>query len=698
MFVVGCLLAALRLHTPGMRGLFIVWLLCVAALPLAAHGGQYRGPGSVIPPGNPTSSGVSQNKTNGSTVPGVSNPRVPVNPAGIGAGGNAAVGARRSAGSVPRGYAVGDDLGRWEFWWEFGKDPYLQLRDAIYKDRWVDPYLRLWNPRMAADVGMVSPPTADDVRSVAMQLAAMLKSSDDRDTSSACLLALAKIGAARSGMDLVEEFKRFLARGDQELRESAALALGVSGSLDLQTQQVLVDLIGDTTEGQHLSGDSAVNERTRSFAAYGAGLLIKQSRQAGASMRLTAALRHVLNDPFKHERNLMVASIEALALFPRAWRSRAAGALRDSIVADLGKYYDRDLGPGDQLIQAHVPTAIARLLDPGSMIAAKWRERFSDDLRAGLRSSVRGDGKVNHHIAQSCAMALGLMCSPWADDNSAGRQIGELLVDVHRDHRDQQTRSFAVLSLARIGGQKSLAYILSAVDDANKAIEQPWLAMALGVIAASQRVDGSQEGASAEDFRRINASLLDQFGKARNPGTIGAIAVALGLAGSLDARDVLRETLVAQSKRPDVVGYVALGLGLLQDRRAITDLRVLRQGSLRRPFVMMQCVRALGLLGDKDLVGELISELAAPSVTLIRLSALVSALAQIGDRSCLPALQDLMANQDVSPLTRAFAAVALGGICDKSPMSWNSVYATQVNYRAATETLTDGATGILDLL
>ena len=137
---------------------------------------------------------------------------------------------------------------------------------------------------------------------------------------------------------------------------------------------------------------------------------------------------------------------------------------------------------------------------------------------------------------------------------------------------------------------------------------------------------------------------------------------------------------------------------MLQDKRAITDLRVLRQSSLRRPFVMMQCVRALGLLGDKDLVAELISELAAPSVTLIRLSALVSALAQIGDRSCLPALQELMANQDVSPLTRAFAAVALGGVCDKSPLSWNSVYATQVNYRAATETLTDGATGILDLL
>ena len=681
-----------------MRDLLIVGVLFVMASPLAAHGGQYRGPGSVIPPGNPTSSGVSQNKTGGSTVPGVSSPRVPVHSAGPSAGANGAVGARRSAGSVPRGYAVGDDLGRWEFWWEFGKDPYLQLRDAIYKERRGDPQLKLWNPRMAADAGIFSPPTGDDVRAVAVQLAALLKSSDDRDTSSACLLALAKIGSARAGIHLAEQFKPFLARGDQELRESAALALGVSGSLDLETQQILVDLIGDSKDGRLLSGDSAVNERTRSFATYGAGLLLKLSRKAGASMRLTAAIRRVLNEPSKHGRNLMVASIEALALFPRDWRSRAAATLRDSIVEDLGLYYDRDLGAGDQLIQAHVPTAIARLLDRDTIVAAKWRERFSGDLRAGLRSSMRGSGKVNHHIAQSCAMALGLMCTPWEDDNSASRQIGELLVDVHRDHRDQQTRSFAVLSLARIGGQKSLAYILSAVNGANKAIEQPWLAMALGVIAARQRMDGSHDRASAEDFGRITASLLHQFGEANNPGTVGAIAVALGLAGAPDARDALRGTLVAQSKRADVAGYVALGLGLLQDKRAITDLRMLRQNSVRRPFVMMQCVRALGLLGDKDLVAELTSELAAPSVTLIRLSSLVSALAQIGDRSCLAPLQQLMANQDVSPLSRAFAAVALGGVCDKDSEPWNSVYATQVNYRAATETLTDGAAGILDLL
>jgi HEAT repeat protein len=137
---------------------------------------------------------------------------------------------------------------------------------------------------------------------------------------------------------------------------------------------------------------------------------------------------------------------------------------------------------------------------------------------------------------------------------------------------------------------------------------------------------------------------------------------------------------------------------MLQDARAIPDLRVLRKGSVRRTFVMMQSVRALGLLGDHTLTEQLNAELAAPGVTLIRLSAIASALAQIGDRRSLPALRKLMADKNVAPLTQAFAAVALGGVCGKDPLPWNSVYATQVNYRASTETLTDGMAGILDLL
>jgi len=668
------------------------------AAPLLAHGGQYRGPGSILPPSGQLSSGASNNQTNGSTKPGNNNPAPPSGPSKPSSSGpaGAAASGRPAQTAASRGYVVGDDLGRWEFWWEFGKDPFLRLRDTIYSDRGEDPLAR-WNPRLAGLRRNVSPPTEADVRGVAAQLRDLLKKSDDRDTSSSCLIALAKIGSQRAGFDLTEHFTPFLARGDQELRESAALSIGVAGDLDPKNLDVLVGLVEDNNKGRALSGKGAVNERTRAFAAYAAGLLLRRSRNAAASLRLTRPLQAVLAEPTSHGRNLTVAAIEALAQFPRGWESPAANTLRRGVATEIGNYYDLELGAGDQLVQAHVPTALARLLQPRSIEALKWRDRFAKDLAAGLRSSGTRT-KVNHHIAQSCALALGHMCEPWETDNSPSHAIGELLVNVHRDHRDYQTRSFAVLSLARIGGQEAMDYLVSELSVANKALEQPWLAVALGVLAAKQRADGSNDDRESDAYRRVTASLLAQLEKARNPSTIGALAIALGLTGAEDARDILRRNLVKNQRRDDIAGYVALALGLLRDTSALNDLRDIREGSSRRPFVMMQSVRALGLLGDYTLTAQLSQELSQPGATVLRLAATASALMHIGDRRCLPALRELVAKPSVTPLTQAFAIVALGGVCDKDPLPWNSVYASFVNYRASTETLTDGIAGILDLL
>lgn len=687
----------MTLRPASPNGVHAAAICLFLAAPLLAHGGQYRGPSSIAPPGNSTSPDTSNNRTNGSTVTG-SSPSAPASPSGgtgaAGAGG--AMGAS-SGRAAPRGYMVGDDLGRWEFWWEFGKDPYLRLRDTLYSDRSDDPLAR-WNPRLATVKRRATPPTAKDVTDVAVLVAQTLADSKDRDTSSACILALAKIGPTRAGFDLTELLTPFLARGDQELRESAALSLGISGSVDQATVQILTDLIQDNSAGRKLSGHGAVNERTRAFAAFGAGLLLDRSREAGASMRLTRPLQNVLAQSSKHGRNLVVAAIEALALFPSDWQGAAANTLRSGIVEELGSFYEQNLGAGQQLVQAHVPTALARILRARSMAGIKWRDRFAKDLALGLRSSSGSNTKVNHHIAQSCALALGSMCKPWETENSPSNASGELLIRVHKEHRDQQTRSFAALALARMGGKMSMGYLLSELSQANKALEQPWLAMALGVIAAKQRAEGTHRGNQAADYERVTKSLLQQFKKARNPGTIGALAIALGLTGTGEARDALRETMVKNQKRDGIAGYVALGLGLLQDTSAVNDLRQLREQSARRPFVLMQSVRALGLLGDYTLTEQLSAELSEPGSTLMRLSATASALAQIGDRRCLPALRSLVNNPDVTPLAQAFAVVALGGVCDKDPLPWNAIYANQVNYRASTETLTDGRAGLLDLL
>ena len=97
--------------------------------------------------------------------------------------------------------------------------------------------------------------------------------------------------------------------------------------------------------------------------------------------------------------------------------------------------------------------------------------------------------RSNHHISQSCALALGALCSDWDDANSRDHEACALLTAVYERHRDQQTRAFAVLSLAKIGGAKAQAYLLEQLPRGNKALERPWVACALGVLAARKRAN-----------------------------------------------------------------------------------------------------------------------------------------------------------------------------------------------------------------
>ena len=65
----------------------------------------------------------------------------------------------------------------------------------------------------------------------------------------------------------------------------------------------------------------------------------------------------------------------------------------------------------------------------------------------------------------------------------------------------------------------------------------------------------------------------------------------------------------------------------------------------------------------------------------------------------LSLLIEMLADEDMTPRARAFAAVALGIVSDKEPRPWNAKLSIGVNYRANTTTLTDGrGAGILEIL
>ena len=677
----------IRVCTASLIGLLIL------TAGVRAHGGQYRGPGDIKPSSSSGSNGSATDSGGSGGSGGSRRSR------SGGGGQSLSPGSSPSAGAAAqpraRGAALDIDLTQWEFWWEFGKDPFLRLRDAVHSGRSIPLDEALLNPRLAARAHHVELPTETDLADVADRLVGILGTKCSRDTTSACLVALAKIG--RDGIDwrLREVLLPFLQRNDQEIRETAALSLGIAGMVDSQTIAVLGALVRDDALGRKLSGGSPTNERTRAFAAFGLGLLLQRTRDAGMARRIVEVLSEVVESAADNSRDLVVATIEALSLFPAEWEGDVANVLRAEVVERLGAYYKQPLGSGDELVQAHVPPAVARLLRPRDVEAARWRDWFVDDLESQLAKSSARANKVNPHIAQSCALALGSLTPSWEVGAADSERIGRLLLRVHRSHKDHQTRRFALISLGRMGGKIARDQLLRCFDAA-RVLEQPWAAMALGIMVAQSR-SSTKRGAVDVD-PDIAKRLRAAFAKARNPSAQAGLAIALGLVGDCEAGDSMRDLLQARSHQDQLAGYLAIGLGLMRDDLAIGDVRELMRASQRRPQVVFHCAQALGLLGDHEVTDELCRELETEQPSLVRLSAAASALGQIGDRRSLKPLRGLLERKDITPLTRAFAVVALGSVCDKDPLPWNVAYATDCNYRASTSTLTDGASGILDIL
>ena len=105
-------------------------------------------------------------------------------------------------------------------------------------------------------------------------------------------------------------------------------------------------------------------------------------------------------------------------------------------------------------------------------------------------------------------------------------------------------------------------------------------------------------------------------------------------------------------------------------------------------------------LGDKRVADDLTKMLTDSSDNnLAKLSAVASAIGRIGDsRTVMPLKRMLFDKTNLTDLSRAFAAVALGGVADKEMLPWNAKIGVDNNYRASVETLTNQQSGILDIL
>ncbi|MEO6597761.1 MAG: HEAT repeat domain-containing protein, partial [Planctomycetota bacterium] len=524
-----------------------------------------------------------------------------------------------------------------------------------------------------------------------------IDSTDQRDINSSCMVAMAKIGKNHPDFNLIDIFKPRLKKNDQEVRETAALAIGIAALAGEQEMDLLVGLALDKDKGRAEYG-SSVDNRTRAFALYGLGLTAHKTTNIGIKTKAFSALKEVLADDKVSDRNLKVAAINAIGILNIDTSTDAENekALLTEALESLETYYGKSLGAGEQLIQAHCPPAIAKLIGHDHPKAEYYKDMFATDLQE--KGKVK---RSNNTIFQSCAVALGQLVGPYTDKDKKACPEGkysELLLDTWHSHKDAQTRNFAVLGLGIIGGELNRTVLLKEFDKGGKAIEKPWCALALGVYSFFKYEAQKKANGTVEPEKFIADTLIDALKKEKDPGLTGALAIGLGLTQATEAADTMRARMVENMAKEQMAGYLCIGLALMNDQRSIEEIRGVVQQSTRRFELLQQAAIALGKLGDKRVADDLQKLMTDGEPNLAKLSAIASAIGFIGDARTIGPLKKLLFDDKLGDLSRAFAAVALGGVADKEPLPWNSKIGTNINYRASVETLTNKQTGILDIL
>jgi HEAT repeat protein len=613
----------------------------------------------------------------------------------------------------------GKDLTRWQFWWELNKERYLDLAHGRYARQVTTNSEGFFlDPEGEAAVRDQLRPALETIRGVVVPgLLDALARDKSNDVVSGVLIALAKIGDVRDASgrsQFTEHMTPFLHDANQEIAETAALALGILG--DEANFELLVPLMRDDrallrTLGVELS--NGVSERTRAFAAYALGLLGSRASEV-VRVEIVAQLVNFLDHDGRsmRGRDLPVGCVIALGLVPlrseptltaqEISKTGAANARIKSREAQV--LWLRELfldNKVDALVRAQAPRAMAKLC--ADLAPNHW---VRNAVAMTLLGAVADHSKENASVQQSCVLALGALGDCDADELDT--RIRKALMRAYEANSDQQLKRFALIALAQTSGRPGAANkdplaALAAKDENPRAFllerlakassgERCWAALALGVEERSLVEAGRP---LSNDVRTALRISLEQASAADE---VGAFAIALGIMRDQIATDALRAKFEHVAD-PDARGYVALALGMIGDVESIDAIQRVVAKSKYQPELLRSAAIALGLLGDHRVVDELITMLQSAS-GLSSQAAIAAALGTIGDARSIQPLVGMLADQQKTSVARGFAAAALGIVGDKDPHPWLSRISLDLNYRANTETLLsgNGGMGVLEIL
>ncbi|MEW6073005.1 MAG: HEAT repeat domain-containing protein [Planctomycetota bacterium] len=603
------------------------------------------------------------------------------------------------------------DLTAWTFWWEFNKDPILGLRRhlaALHRRSGTDGWFLGHGAERFAALSRGLDPARIQQR-IAPALRRALEAEKDNDVVTACLIALAKIGE-RAGEEGERPVRALLLatlpHPVQEVSETAAIALGILA--DPGACASLAALLADEPAGRALVGRGEVPVRTRAFAAYALGLIGARVQDEERRAEIVRALWRAVDGYAGSDRDVPVAGVIALGLVPAlainpppgtpAGTAPPESGLTARIDALLALFADES---ADSLVRAHVPTAVCRLL---ARIPGEYprREELRHQIGEALLSRLDRRERAPDEIVQSAVLALGLLGR--AGEGDLDGRIRRALLAVPAACADQLTRRFALIALAQSGGRPgegdagesihaTARHLLDQLAHGSGEI-RAWAGLAVGLFGAG--LDRAE--VLPGTVRDLGAALRLARAEEKSPERVAAIALGAGILGEAEAGSRLRE-LLDTTRDPEARGYVALALGLLGEGTAIAPIERVLEESRYAPELLRQAAIALGLLENQEVVPRLVRMLEA-TTALSSQAAIATALGFLGDQRSVDPLVALLENEEVTPLARAFAAVALGILADPEELSWNAKISVDLNYRASTVTLNDAAasTGVLNIL
>lgn len=640
--------------------LSIALILALASAAAYPHGGQYKGPSDA---GGPSSSGgaASAPPTNpgGAAAPGPGAPSSggPATGPTTSGGGRGGSDRKPTTGAgtlqLEQGYEI------WEFWWENNKDQYLNLKNRLVKVTSVSGSSGQLTGRGRGGDARTSRRPSDQTiaNDVIPILTELLKTETNRDILDSAVLALGRMAKSELADTVLQSAQPMLGHKELSVQTSAALSMGVLGSP--KAIPVLTELMANTSKGQQLAGGADVPWLVRAFAALSLGLINDASS--------VGPLVNIIQNTPDSERDIKVCAIVALGLMDNPSVTEGYDFL-------LGKLDDRKL---DSVIKSYIPTALAKMANSSR----------TDAVPALLEAFK--DKDTDNFVRQSCAIGLGLL------GRMDQKDVVETLLQYVAEGKDMQTRHYCFMALAEIGRRDKDNE--QANQDAHLAIRELFLKEFTKPEAKTNRSWAALAAAVyAKEISSAQAELVEPLSKAYEKESDlsfkSAYALALGLLNVSQMGPKIHQDF-KEKQDENFRGYAAVALGFMNYKDAGEDLRGLCQSKTIAPTFRLQVATGLGLMSDTEAVHVLVETLKSAQ-TLGVSSAVAKALGLIGDVGAIEPLKQIALDKAAQNITRAFACVALGIVCEKTDLPWNARISQDNNYRARVPAIDE----ILDIL